>query len=84
MHSKIMVCDDCKATVGSTNIDPRSYLLDMEINAFVESIEYAKEIKKIFLADEKESELITPKKWSERPICQRVEERLARLFSAQL
>ncbi len=84
MHSKIMVCDDCKATVGSTNIDPRSYLLDMEINAFIESIEYAKEIKKIFLADEKESELITPKKWSERPICHHIEERLARLFSAQL
>lgn len=84
MHSKIMTCDDRVATVGSTNIDPRSYLLDLEINAFVDNKEYAIEIKNIFMADEKESELITKENWSQRPIIQRIFECIARLFSAQL
>jgi len=84
MHSKIMVCDDHMATVGSTNIDPRSYLLDLEINAFVEDAQYAQEIKNIYAADEKESTNMTLDKWQKRSILRRVLERMARLFSAQL
>jgi cardiolipin synthase len=84
MHSKIMACDDRIATVGSTNIDPRSFLLDLEINLVVEDRAFTREIKEICLADEKDSECITMEKWQQRPILQRVMERMARIFSAQL
>lgn len=84
MHSKIMACDDRTATVGSTNIDPRSFLLDLEINLVVEDRAFTREIKEICLADEKDSECITMEKWQQRPILQRVMERMARIFSAQL
>ncbi len=84
MHSKIVACDDRIATIGSTNIDPRSYLLDLEINAFIEDEKYTRTIKEIFLADEKDSEHITKEQWAERPCRQRLFEHIARLFSAQL
>ncbi len=84
MHSKVMVCDDRWASVGSTNIDPRSYLLDLEINAFVEDARYAQAIKAIFSVDEQASTLVSPERWRKRPRLRKGLERLARLFSAQL
>ena len=84
MHSKILACDDRIATVGSTNIDPRSYLLDLEINLFVEDRGYTRQIKEICLKDEQESQIITLEKWRQRPWVRRFLERTARLLSAQL
>lgn len=84
MHSKITVCDERIATVGSANIDPRSYLLDLEINAFVESKDYARQVKEIFLADEKDSKKVSQEIWAKRPLVQKFFERIAGLFSAQL
>ena len=84
MHSKITICDDRVVTIGSTNIDPRSYLLDLEIYAFVESKDYARQIKEIYWADEKDSERVSKDNWAQRPVMQRILERIAGLFSAQL
>ncbi len=84
MHSKLMVSDDRVATVGSTNIDPRSYLLDLEINAFMADESYAQEIKAIFAADEASSRLIPLAVWEKRPLWRKILERMARLMSAQL
>jgi phosphatidylserine/phosphatidylglycerophosphate/cardiolipin synthase-like enzyme len=59
-------------------------LLDLEINLVVEDRAFTREIKEICLADEKDSECITIEKWQQRPVLQRVMERMARIFSAQL
>ena len=84
LHAKTIVADDLTATVGSTNIDPRSYLLDHEIGAFVTDRNFALEIKRQFLADEAQSEYIDKTAWAHRPIHRKALERFARLFSSQL
>ncbi len=84
LHSKIIVADDMVAMVGSCNIDPRSYLLCEEIAAVIESSEYAKELKKVFMADEAESRYIAPDAWRRRPASDRMKEAFARQLAPLL
>ena len=84
LHSKTIVADDAVAHVGSTNIDKRSYLLDLEIGAYVYNRDFACQIKQQFLADEAGSEYIDLAQWQGRPLTQKIFERTARLISSQL
>ena len=84
LHAKTIVVDDTVATVGSTNIDPRSYFLDHEIGAVVTERDFALEIKRQFFADEAESTYINPSDWSHRPLHRKAIERIGRLLSPQL
>ena len=51
IHSKTIVCDDDIVTIGTTNIDSRSFTLHFEINAFIYDEETALLNKNIFLKD---------------------------------
>ena len=55
LHSKLMVSDDILSTVGSTNMDFRSFEHNFEVNAFMYDVETALEMKEIFLQDQRES-----------------------------
>lgn len=55
LHSKLMVSDDMLSTVGSTNVDFRSFEHNFEVNAFMYDVETALEMKEIFLQDQRES-----------------------------
>ena len=56
-HSKLLVSDDNLCTVGSTNIDFRSFENNFEANAFFYDEEMAQRIKAIYLKDESQSML---------------------------
>ena len=84
MHSKTIVSDDRYVTVGSTNIDVRSYILDLEINAFMDDEPLALHMKQIFLQDESESTYIDPKAWPKRSFAEKAAEAFAKLFSFEL
>ena len=84
MHSKVVVCDDRVAMVGSCNIDPRSYRLCEEIAAVVESADYAQGMRSVFLDDESESHPITAEEWQARPARQKIGEAMARLIAPLL
>lgn len=84
MHSKTIVCDGRYATVGSTNIDSRSYLLNLEVNAFIDDPAYEASLKEVFLADAAQSSEIDPAAWGHRPLLEKAAESFAKLFSYQL
>ena len=84
MHSKAIVCDDRFATVGSTNIDPRSYCLDYEVNAFIEDPVYVQELKSAFLTDEASSVYLDAQEWKNRSHLKRAMEAVAKSVSVQL
>ena len=84
MHSKTAVCDGSLVTVGSTNIDVRSYVLDLEINVFIDNAAYAKDMEDIFLADEAQSDYIDKNQWASRSIFEKAGEAIAKIFSFQL
>jgi len=84
MHSKTAVSDDRVLTIGSTNMDVRSYEQDFEANAFIYNRALAFKMKNIFLEDEALSREVDPSEWSKRPVLKRFSESLARLFSPLL
>ena len=84
LHSKLMVSDDCLATVGSTNMDFRSFESNFEINAFMYDRTSALKLKDVFLSDQKDAKLIHLGKWHMRPWSQKVKESVIRLFAPLL
>jgi cardiolipin synthase A/B len=84
MHSKAIVIDDHLSTVGSSNMDFRSYEQNFELNAFIYDKKIARELKAIFLTDQQMCTEITLNEWRNRPLWTRVKESVARLFSPLL
>lgn len=81
IHSKTIVIDDDFTTIGTTNIDIRSFQLNFEVNAFVYNSEISAEMKKHYFEDLKDSTEITLEEFSKRSVFDRMKESLARLFS---
>ena len=81
LHSKLWVCDDVFSSVGSTNMDFRSFEHNFEINAFMYDEASARLLKEIFLSDQKDAELLQNRSWSMRPWYQKVIESIIRLFA---
>lgn len=84
LHSKLMVSDDILSTVGSTNMDFRSFEHNFEVNAFMYDEDTALRMKEIFLRDQKESVLIPLKTWVKRPLRQKAMESVVRLLAPLL
>ena len=85
MHAKSMVCDGALSTVGSTNIDFRSFENNFEANVFVYDEEIARQMKEIFLIDQQQSIPLEklPRLWHPR-FLNRFWESLTRLLSPLL
>ncbi len=50
-HSKVMMVDSVFCTVGSTNLDARSFLFDYEVNSFILDAPTTQQLQDIFEAD---------------------------------
>ena len=84
LHSKLMVSDDEFSTIGSTNVDFRSFEPNFEVNAFMYDADTACSLKEIFLSDQKDAELLSLKSWRKRPWYRKVIESVIRLFAPLL
>ena len=84
LHSKMLVCDDMLTSVGSANIDFRSFECNFEINTFVYDEGVAQQLKNAFLEDTRSCRMFTYKEYKERTLKQRMKESLARVFSPVL
>lgn len=78
LHAKTAVIDQVWATVGSANIDTRSFLHNNEINVVVLSDEFAGAMENAFAEDLRYSVEITAEKWEQRPRVDRLKEWAAR------
>ena len=84
LHSKLWVSDDLFFSVGSTNMDFRSFEHNFEVNAFVYDSAAALGVKQLFLADQKDASLLSLKEWRMRPWSRRLIESVVRLWSPLL
>ncbi len=66
LHSKTMVIDSMWATVGSTNLDRRSFELNEELNLVVYDGEIARRLEQVFVADLEQSREVTYEEWADR------------------
>ena len=77
LHAKTMVIDGAWATIGSTNLDTRSFALNDEVNLVVYSDDVAAQLEKIFTDDLAYSRKIVPQAWRERGVVDRLLEALS-------
>ncbi len=81
VHSKVVTVDGKICTVGTANMDIRSYLLNYEVNAVIYDEELTLELERQFEEDLKKSILIDEKYYDESPIHKKLIESTARVLS---
>ncbi|GAK47481.1 cardiolipin synthase [Secundilactobacillus oryzae JCM 18671] len=81
MHAKTMVVDGKVASVGSANLDYRSFKLNFEINAFLYDAKLAHELEQIFENDMTMSTLMTPEKFKAQSAYLKFKQHASRLLS---
>ncbi|MEK3765847.1 cardiolipin synthase [Solibacillus sp. FSL K6-4121] len=81
LHAKMLVIDDELATIGTANIDVRSFSLNFEINAILYDERLAIKCRELFEADIKESFELTKELFEKRKTWTRVRESVSRLLS---
>jgi len=84
LHAKTMVIDSIWATVGSTNLDRRSFELNEELNLVVYNPDIARRLEGVFEADLRGSREVTYEAWKNRGILSRFLEALSLPFRDQM
>lgn len=79
LHAKSAVIDGTWSTVGSANIDRRSFLHNYELNVVVLDPGFGKEMESAFAEDLRDSKQVTLEQWRRRPWADRIKEFAARL-----
>jgi cardiolipin synthase len=80
LHAKTAVIDGIWSTVGSTNMDLRSFLHNDEVNAIFLGADLARQMETLFAHDLTRSRPVTLERWLRRPLTDRLHEWLARPF----
>ncbi len=81
IHAKTLLADGKIATVGTANIDVRSFRLNFEVNAFLYDQTLVQELVHIFDEDTKQSRELTYQQYLTRPFMIRFKESISRLLS---
>lgn len=79
LHSKTATIDGVWSTIGSTNLDWRSFLHNDELNAVVLGRDFAQQMEAMFAKDRAAATRIDPKQWKRRSLLLRFQEWFARL-----
>ena len=80
LHAKTALIDGVWSTVGSTNLDWRSFLHNQEVNAVILGTEFGARMQAAFDHDLAESQEITLAQWRRRTLDQRLKESFGRLW----
>ncbi|MBW7475252.1 cardiolipin synthase [Paenibacillus oenotherae] len=81
IHAKTIVVDEEIASVGTANIDVRSFKLNFEVNAFLYDKEFSSNMARIFEHDINDSRLLTLEQYVHRSRWIRIKESISRLLS---
>lgn len=81
LHAKTIVADDTVCSIGTANMDIRSFKLNFETNAFIYNKNIAMDMRKRFNLDIKESHLISEEEYRSRSVWKKTAESIIRLLS---
>ncbi|MDQ0162444.1 cardiolipin synthase [Bacillus alveayuensis] len=84
MHSKIIIVDNELASIGTANMDMRSFHLNFEVNAFLYRTESIETLTDEFVRDLQSSHHIIEEEFQKRPIYIKLIESTSRLLSPLL
>ena len=81
IHSKVIISDDHICSIGTANLDIRSFEQNFEVNALIYDRKVSLEMKAQFAKYQQESKLLTLEEHDRRSDLDRAKEKLARLSS---
>jgi cardiolipin synthase A/B len=84
LHAKTMVVDGIWATVGSTNLDHRSFSLNEELNVAIYDVDTAQRLERVFEDDLRNSRQVRFEDWNHRGFTSRFLELLAYPLKEQM
>ncbi|CAM4268268.1 cardiolipin synthase [Zobellia nedashkovskayae] len=84
LHSKVMFSDDQLTTIGTANLDVRSFEQNYEVNILAYDKELTEQLKHDFLKDCKISQQMDYHEFKKRPKLDRLKEGFAKVFSPVL
>jgi cardiolipin synthase len=79
LHAKTAVIDGAWSTIGSANIDRRSFIHNYELNVVVIDPAFGRDMESAFNEDLRDSKEVTLERWHHRPWSDRMKEFMARL-----
>ena len=82
LHSKSMTVDDEVVVIGSSNMDMRSFGLNLEVSMLVRGEEFVTEMRDVEQSYRELSRELTLDEWMQQPLRSTVLDNLARLTSA--
>jgi cardiolipin synthase len=80
LHSKTALIDGVWSTVGSTNLDWRSFLHNQEVNAVILGQDFGLRMRAAFDADVAASREVTLAEWEQRPVTDHAREMFGQLW----
>lgn len=84
VHAKTMLFDDRLSTVGTANLDYRSFALNFEITALIYNKTINEQMAGIFENDLKNCEEVELERWRERGVRRKLKESFCRLWAPLL
>ena len=81
IHAKTIVADGKVCTVGTANMDMRSYCLNFEVNAFIYDDRVANNLETQFFKDIEDCKVMTKEEYDKRSVSLRIRESIIRLIS---
>ncbi len=82
LHSKFITIDDDIAVIGSSNLDIRSFQLDLEVSLMVYDSSVVSQLITITESNIKDSNTLDAERWKARGIYRHIKENLARLTAS--
>jgi cardiolipin synthase len=79
LHAKTAVIDGTWSTIGSANIDRRSFIHNYELNVIVLDPAFGQDMENAFSEDLRDSKPVSPEEWRHRPWADRIKEWASRL-----
>jgi cardiolipin synthase len=79
LHAKTAVIDGTWSTIGSANIDRRSFIHNYELNVIVLDPAFGQDMEAAFNEDLRDSKPVSREEWSRRPWADRIKEWASRL-----
>lgn len=81
IHSKTIVSDGKVCSIGTSNLDIRSFKLNFEVNAFIYDEKISRQQEEIFFKDQEDCKLVTEEDYNNRSRWLKIKEAIIRLLS---
>jgi cardiolipin synthase len=82
LHAKHMTIDDQVAVIGSSNMDMRSFSLDLEISVMVKGSQFVQSLRRVEDSYRQHARELTLDDWMKQPLRSKILDNIARLTAA--